>query len=299
MFQTKPAICYSGYRNGQSPLTQTYPSDEEVLEDLVLLSKHFSYIRMYDISEHAKSVLRVISKHQVPLKVMLGIEPKGEISNPNCPWGGVYSDEEIELHKVGNMAQLDKVAELANQYKDIVLAVSIGNENTAYWHPNKMHPETLVNHAKYLKSKTDLPITFCEGAHEWRAQGSELAKIVDFISIHVYPLWQRIPYSEAVEVTIEEYQKTKEAYPDKPIIFTEFGWTTCATEQMDPTQTTEANQKAYLDQMIDWSQKIQVTMFIFEAFDEPWKGGNDPLEAEKHWGIYKVDRQGKPWISQR
>lgn len=299
MFEYQPAICYSGYRHGQSPITKVYPSDAEVLEDLRILSKHFSYIRMYDISHHAESVLRVITEHHVPLKVMLGVEPKGEISNPNCPWGGVYSDEELAKHKTGNIIQLDQVAVLANRYKDIVLAVSVGNENTAHWHPNKMSAATLVEHAKYLKSKTDLPITFCEGAHEWRNQGTELAKIVDFISIHVYPLWQRIPYAEAVEVTIDEYQKTKAAFPDKPIIFTEFGWTTSATEQMDTTQTTEENHKAYLDRMIAWSKQNQVTMFIFEAFDEPWKGGPDPLEAEKHWGIYNVDRSGKSWINQR
>jgi len=298
MFQYKPAICYSGYRNDQSPITQTYPSDAEVLEDLILLSKHFDYIRMYDISKHAESVLRVITTHHLPLKVMLGVEPKGEISNPNCPWGGVYSEEEIQHHKVRNIKQLDQVALLANQYKAIVLGISIGNENTAPWHPNKMNPATLVEHAKLLKSKTDLPITFCEGAYEWREQDVELAKVVDFISIHVYPLWQRVPYTQAVEMTIDEYHKTKAAYPDKPIIFTEFGWTTSATEQMDPTLTTEEYQKGYLDQMIEWSKKNQVTMFIFEAFDEPWKGGTDPLEAEKHWGIYKVDRKGKPWISQ-
>ena len=32
---------------------------------------------------------------------------------------------------------------------------------------------------------------------------------------------------------------------------------------------------------------------MFEAFDEPWKGGNNPLEAEKNWGIFKVDRTPK------
>ena len=29
------AICYSGYREGQSPVDQIYPSYEEVLEDLI------------------------------------------------------------------------------------------------------------------------------------------------------------------------------------------------------------------------------------------------------------------------
>ena len=35
-------------------------------------------------------------------------------------------------------------------------------------------------------------------------------------------------------------------------------------------------------------------MFFFEAFDEPWKGDpNFPLGAEKHWGLFKVDRTPK------
>lgn len=298
MFPFKPAICYSGYRHNQSPITQVYPSDAEVLEDLLIVAKHFAYIRMYDVSHHAQSVLRIITQHQLPLKVLLGVEVKGEMSNPNCPWGGIYSDEEIQNHIKSNMVQLDEVAKVANAYKEIVLGISIGNENLAHWHPNKVSSEKLIQHAKYLKTKTDLPITFCEAAYEWRDQGRELAKVVDFISIHVYPLWQRVPYTEAVALTISEYHKTVEAFPDKPVIFTEFGWTTSATENMNLDETNEVFHKGYLNQMLDWSAKNQVTMFIFEAFDEPWKGGNNPLEAEKHWGIYTVDRKPKSWMSQ-
>ena len=33
--------------------------------------------------------------------------------------------------------------------------------------------------------------------------------------------------------------------------------------------------------------------FVFEAFDEPWKGSEDPLEPEKHWGLFNVDRTPK------
>ena len=35
------------------------------------------------------------------------------------------------------------------------------------------------------------------------------------------------------------------------------------------------------------------THFVFEAFDEPWKGSADPLEPEKHWGLFTVERQPK------
>jgi exo-beta-1,3-glucanase (GH17 family) len=37
-----------------------------------------------------------------------------------------------------------------------------------------------------------------------------------------------------------------------------------------------------------------VTVFFFEAFDEPWKGDqNNATGAEKHWGLFRVDRTPK------
>ncbi len=296
MFEYKKAICYSGYRENQSPITSVFPSDEEVYEDLMLLSKNFSYIRMYDPGEHAKSVLRVIKKHNIPLKVMLGAQPAGEISNPDCPWGGLLSDEAIKQHKITNYQQLDELAALVNAYPEIVLAASVGNENTASWHPNKMDPLTLRDHVLYLKNKVNVPVTFCEGGIEWRENCREIAQVVDFISIHCYPLWQNVPLKDAVEYTVNDYTETASVYKDKPVIFTEFGWATSAGTQMDKTQANEAFQKTYLEQMQIWAEKEKVTTFIFEAFDEPWKGGNDPDEPEKNWGIYKVDRTPKLWI---
>ncbi len=296
MFLFQKAICYSGYRENQDPHQDIHPSDEDVLEDLRIISKHFKYIRMYNPYTHAQTVLRVIRAHHIPLKVMIGVEPLGEISNPDCPWGGLHSDEAIQKHKRYNYQQLDQLIDLANEYQDIVLALSVGNENTASWHPNKMDPLTLRDHVLYVKSKTNALVTFCEGAWEWRNHCQALADVVDFISIHVYPLWHKIPLKDAIPMTIKEYEDTIKTYPSKSVIFTEFGWTTSAGNQMDPEQTNEANQKLYLDALNDWSIQHHVTMFVFEAFDEPWKGGTDPSEPEKHWGIYHVNRTPKPWI---
>jgi exo-beta-1,3-glucanase (GH17 family) len=287
------AICYSGYREDQSPHANVYPSYEEVLEDLNILSKHFDYIRMYDVSEHPRTVLKVISENNIPLKVMLGVEPKGEISNPNCSWGGLHSDEEIEVNKVKNYEQLDELANLCNRYKDVVLAASVGNENTSDWHGNLMPASTIAMHAKYLKTKTEVPVTFCEGAHNWVDKGHEIAREVDFISIHSYPVWLKTSLKDAYELTINDYYKNKSLYPDKQIIFTEYGWTTKANDKMNTEETNEINQKIYLEQMDLWSEENKVTMFVFEAFDEPWKGSKDPDEPEKHWGIMDVKRKPK------
>ncbi len=46
--------------------------------------------------------------------------------------------------------------------------------------------------------------------------------------------------------------------------------------------------------MSRWARTANTTVFFFEAFDEPWKGDErDPLGAEKHWGLFNVDRTPK------
>jgi exo-beta-1,3-glucanase (GH17 family) len=286
-------ICYSGYREGQSPLKQIYPTYNQILEDLKILEGKFDYLRMYDTSQHSQTVLRVIRDYSLNFKVMLGVEPQGEISNPNCPWGGLHSDEEIEINKEKNYQQLDQLANIANQYQDIVFALSVGNENTSDWHHNLMPADQLVNHVRYLKNIVSLPITFCEGTYAWNHHCQKLADVVDFISIHSYPLWVRKPLSEAVDLNIEDYKMTNKQYPDKQVIFTEYGWTTSSSGQMIAEDTNEESQKIYLEAIEKWAETHQVIMFLFEAFDEPWKGSNNPLEPEKHWGIYREDRTPK------
>jgi exo-beta-1,3-glucanase (GH17 family) len=293
MFDYGKAICYSGYREGQSPISRVFPSYDEVLEDLKLLEPHFDYIRMYDPYEHAQTVLKVIRENNINLKVMLGVEPRGEISNEHCPWGGLKTDDEITINMVTNYQQLDLIAALANAYEDIVLAVSVGNENTSDWHPNLMAASTLAKHVEYLKKRVAHPVTFCEGAGFWASKGQPIAEVVDFISIHSYPLWHKVPFENAVEKTIEDYLLNKVTYPNKPIIFTELGWTTKSNQKMNHEETNEENQKRYLKAMSKWSEEKKITMFLFEAFDEPWKGSNENDEPEKHWGLMTVDRRPK------
>lgn len=290
------AVCYSGYRENQSPATKIYPTNEQVLYDLRLLEKHFDYIRMYDPYQHAQTVLQVIKENKIALKVMVGVEPRGEISNPNCPWGGIHSDEEIKENKIKNYEQLDLLAELVNRYPTIILAASVGNECTSDWHHNLMLPSTIAAHARYLKSKVNCPVTFCEGAYFWRTKAKEVALAVDFISIHSYPLWLKIPLKDAAKATIDDYEQNKKTFPNKQIIFTEYGWATSGDQKMIMEETNEAAQEKYLCQIFDWSEKNKVPMFVFEAFDEPWKGSNNPDEPEKHWGIMDVHRKPKQFF---
>jgi exo-beta-1,3-glucanase (GH17 family) len=49
---------------------------------------------------------------------------------------------------------------------------------------------------------------------------------------------------------------------------------------------------------MEWAEKENILTFFFEAFDETWKGSPEPLEPEKHWGLFKIDRTPKMAVRQ-
>ncbi|MEO1632619.1 MAG: hypothetical protein AAFU38_17760, partial [Bacteroidota bacterium] len=66
-----PAICYSGYRAGQSPVTEDYPTYEQVCEDLRLLAPTWRYLRLYVPRRHAVLVLVAFRAEGFPFQVLL------------------------------------------------------------------------------------------------------------------------------------------------------------------------------------------------------------------------------------
>jgi len=119
--------------------------------------------------------------------------------------------------------------------------------------------------------------------------------VVDFIGVHTYPAWENKSIDEGLSYTIKNIEDVHNALPNKPIVILEGGW---ATTAMEFSTASEANQKRYYQEILEWSKKTNTTFFFFEAFDEPWKGNpNNADGAEKHWGIFKVDRTPKAVVS--
>lgn len=288
------AICYSGYRIGQNPIDGLFPSDQEILEDLKILEKDFDYIRMYDQSEYTYKTLFLIKKHQIKLKVLLTMNLLGEISNHQCSWGGRYTVDEIAKNIKNNQVELEKAIEYANQFKDIVLAVSAGNEAVPEWNENLVSPGRILYFVNELKKHVTVPVTYCDNVHYWQDTLKEVAEAVDFISIHLYPVWEGKQIAEAILSVEEGYNNIQSQYLDKQVIITETGWPTASNHsQISAHVANEQNQLTFNTVIDKWTKTNQVTCFFFEAFDEYWKGSNDPLEPEKHWGYYFIDRHPK------
>ena len=288
------AICYSGYREGQSPIDGTYPSHDEVTQDFRILDKNWQFLRLYDCSKHAEIVLEVIRKESFDFKVMLGVDVRPEVSNPGCPWGAQYTDEQLFVNAQANSAEYDRMIELANQYSDIVFAVSVGNEATVEWTDHMVDVDKLISYAKRVKQGIKQPVTFCENYVPWTEKLEPLVEVLDFLSLHTYPVWEYHSIESAIQYSKENYHSVASAYPDKPVIITEAGWTTNSNGRgIEPHNASQELQAEYCRQLIEWSHKDQILTFVFEAFDEPWKGSPDPMEPEKHWGIFTVDRKPK------
>ena len=288
------AICYSGYRENQAPHDQTYPSFEEVCEDLEILDHHWQYLRLYDASPHAELVLRAIRDRGFDLQVMLGADMRAEVSNPGCPWGADFTEKQLMQNRASNSAEIDRSIKLANRFADIVFSVSVGNEASVEWTDHMVPVESLVEYARRLKQGSGKPVTFCENYVPWTEKLEPLAAELDFISLHTYPVWEYHTVDQALAYTLQNYRSVADHYPDKPVVITEAGWTTNSNGRgIDPWNASEEFQAHYYSEIIEWSRAHGVLTFIFEAFDEPWKGSPDPMEPEKHWGIFTVTRKPK------
>jgi exo-beta-1,3-glucanase (GH17 family) len=291
---TGNAICYSGYRHGQSPGEKIYPSLQEIREDLLILRKHWQLLRLYDCSPHAERVLQVIREDKLPFQVMLGAYLGAEMNNFGCPWGGTYSEEQIEANRHENAAEIERLIALAARYPDSVFSVAVGNECTVDWTDHFVPVPHMIDYVRRVKNAVAQPVTFCENYVPWQNKLRDLVPELDFISVHTYPVWEYRHIHEAIDYTRENVESVARMYPDKPVVITEAGWATSSNGRgMKAEHASQELQDFYYRDLMEWAQKEGMLCFVFEAFDEPWKGSPDPLEPEKHWGLFTVDRRPK------
>ncbi len=275
-----PAVCYSGYREGQDPDKQLYPSPAQVLEDLRILDREWKLIRLYGSDRHAADVLAQIRAHKLGLRVMLGMWLSGKPGKA----------EE-------NERQVAEGIRLAKAYPDVVVAVSVGNEALVDWSDHKLTEADVIGFVKRVKAAVPCRVTVADDFLYWVKPGTKLAAEVDFITLHSYPMWGRQDIDEAFGTTVDKFEAVRKAHPGSTIVFGEVGWATFtdSNPQHVPGAGSEAKQDRYFREMNAWAKAKGVTTFFFEAFDEPWKGKG----TEGHWGLFSVDRKAKPAVLPR
>ncbi len=295
---TTKAICYSGFRSGQHPDRGNgalNPSEAEVLEDLqILQAAGFKLIRQYDCGENSQMVLEVIKENKLDIKVLQGAWLKAELSNHlSCVWlTEPIPQEELDANKAWNKQEVERSIVLAKKYPEIIAAVNVGNEALVDWNDHKVATEDIIAYVKKVQAKINQPVTVAENYEWWAAHGHDLAAAVDFVSIHIYPVWEGKDIDEGLSYSIANMGKVKAALPEAKLVITEAGWPSIASEFGE--RASEEKQAQYYKELLAFAEKNNITTFFFEAFDEDWKGDpGNPLGAEKHWGLFNIDRTPK------
>jgi len=296
---TSKAICYSGFRSGQHPDRgdgAVNPSYEEVLEDLNIISKEqgFNLIRIYDSGKNSEMILKIIKENNINIKVMLGAWLEAELSNhETCSWlTEPIPEKELSENKRQNLLEIEKAIKLAKQYPEIIIAINVGNEALVDWNDHKVATDTIISYVQKVKMSVDQLVTVADNYRWWADHGKELAEACDFVSLHIYPVWEGQDINVELSYTKENYYEVRRTLPNARIVITEAGWPSVASEFGE--RASEDKQLQYYQGLMAWAKEMNITTFWFEAFDEDWKGepGN-MMGAEKHWGLYTVDRKPK------
>jgi exo-beta-1,3-glucanase (GH17 family) len=267
------AISYSGYRVGQSPQLNIYPTQAQILEDLTILKKNWKLIRLYGADQHSQDVLEVIQNNKLEIKVLLGIWLDGRAG-----------------YEKGNTEQLATGIRLANKFNKIVIAVSVGNEILVSWSDHKLTEEKAIEYVEQVKKAVKCPITVADDFLYWQQPQAKLSDHVNFITMHTYPEWGHEDIDTAMASTIKDYESVRKAHPGKTIVLGEAGWASfTAGDKFVPRAGDEKKQQRYYEDLVAWASANNITTFFFEAFDEPWKGAG----TEGHWGLFSVERKAK------
>jgi len=239
-------------------------------------------------------VLRVIEENDLDIKVMLGIWLKAEISNHDgCGWlTEPIPDEVLKENEKMNLKEMETGIRLAKKYTNIIISVAVGNEALVSWNDHMVSVESVIGYVNRVKNEVEQLVTVADNFKWWALDGKNLSKVVDFASIHVYPLWEGQDIDTALAYSIQNIQEVRDSIPGVRLVLTEVGWATIASEFGE--RASEEKQERYYNEIMNWAEEMNYTVFFFEAFDEPWKGNLDnALGAEKHWGLFNVDRTPK------
>jgi exo-beta-1,3-glucanase (GH17 family) len=312
-FTSRKAVAYGAYRTARNPseLDAEVIPPANLKQDLdLMLAAGFRMIRIFSSDDKvARQTLQVIADNNLNMKVQLGAFIRGDVYAAAADLPAIYA---------GNEASVAQAVALANNpaFKDIILAVSIGNETQVDFAGVRTKPETLAGYLRTARSQITQPVTTDDNWLAWARMPAIITNEVDFASIHTYAQldtffdprlfdWRQKAVPEASRAaammdammveTRRQYGEARSAFDSKglsyiPITIGESGWNV-----IDPRLSFRAhpvNQKMYFDRITAFADEGKrgagpKAVFYFVAFDEPWKQSDDG------WGLFNKDRQAR------
>lgn len=290
------AICYGPHRDGQAPGSGPQPTKEQVAEDVRIMAQYWRFVRMYGIGDATEYFLQTARDEKLPVKLFMGIwiAPEAELDKD----GNVV--RVLEQNVIENQKQVEGAIRLARTYPQQIAAIGVGNETQVYWSTYRSTTDGLLKHIRAVRSANlPHPITTCDSYEFWLTPESQrIAAEVDFAAVHIYAMWNKQQLEDAIGWSRAKLAEVQAKHPNKQFVITELGWATNrGTEGYQAEGVLgkwgEAPQETFYRTWRDYATRNKIPYFWFVAFDEKWKGGSQPEEIEKHWGVFDSSRKPK------
>ena len=237
---------------------------EQIERDFKVLDSKVEKVRIYSATHGQENVPQVAQRHNI--KVMAGAWLNNDFKK---------NDEEINA-----------VISMANHYANIN-RVLVGNE--VLFRKELTVPQ-LITYLDRVKSQVQQPISIAEPAFIW-INHPELADHVDFIAVHIFPYWERVPIEKSISEMQRHYQKLQQTFPGKEIVIGEAGWPSKGSTNGE-AKPSLINEAYFLREFFNLAERKQYDYYIMEAFDQPWKHSTENSAGE-HWGIFDATGRQK------
>ena len=269
------SVSFAPYRPGQSPLTRTFPTPDQIESDLKRLQGKVGAVRTYSAGENLETVPQRAGKYG--LKV----------------WHGAWlNDNEKE-----NLEQINLLIDHANKYKDTVERVIVGNEVLLR---KDLTANQLRRYIRQVKQRVSQPVTYADVWEFW-LRNPQLADEVDFITIHILPYWEDEPIGldrrePDGKLTIEKhlvdiYKKVQARFPDKKIVIGETGWPSDGRMRSD-ARPGRVEQVKFFSIFRSAAEREKFDYNVIEAFDQYWKARQEGTVGAA-WGLLDAYRHDK------
>jgi exo-beta-1,3-glucanase (GH17 family)/cellulose synthase/poly-beta-1,6-N-acetylglucosamine synthase-like glycosyltransferase len=256
-------LAYNAFQRWESPLTLSFPTQQELRDDLRRLAPLTSRLRTYSAAEFPQ--LPAMAQ-QIGLRLSMGV------------W--------LDYRLDNNEREIAAAARAAREHRSVERVIA-GNETQLH---GKLAPAVLYAYLDRLRAELAVPVSTAEPWHVWLRQ-PELADHVDFITVHLLPYWEGVPVEAAVDETLRRYAQVQARFPGKRIVIGEIGWPSGGAA-VGVARPTPAAQGMFVRSFLARAQALNLDYYLMEAVDQPWKHATEGAVGA-HWGMLDAARRPK------
>ncbi|NID05018.1 glycoside hydrolase family 17 [Luteibacter jiangsuensis] len=261
-------VSYAPFRfAGETPFDpHAFVSPERIDADLKDLSTRFDCVRTYSMGQGLGAVPEIAGRYG--MKVLMGV------------WLG--------RDPAANEREMQLALASAKKHAANLRGIVVGNEVLLR---GELTEKALAGYIARMNAATDVPVTYADVWEFWQAHPA-LAKVTDYVTIHILPYWEDEPVApaQAVRHVADVYQRMKAEFPGKAVMIGETGWPSQGRTRRQASASL-VNEARYMRQFLNYAATVDMPYNVIEAFDQPWKRDLEGTVGG-YWGIFDV--QGRP-----